>query len=511
MKIASFPGVAALHVWLMAAAAASPLQDAVRSHRVAHEQELMAEYRELVAIPNVGSDQPNTRRNADFIVAMMQRRGIPAELLEGRTSATNPLVFGEIKVPGATRTVVFYAHYDGMPVNPKEWAEGLDPWKPVFLSAPLARGGKIVTDWKPGDTINPDWRVNGRASADDKAGIFSILNGYAALVATAGRPTVNVKFVFEGEEEMGSTHLGELIELHRAKLASDLWIICDGPRPVSGRKAVVFGVRGDVNMHLTAYGAKRPLHSGNYGNWAPNPADRLVALLASMKDDKGRVLIKGFYDDYVMFSESERIALKDAPDTDAMLLKELGLKAPEAPGRSLLEGFELPGLNLNGVTAANTGRTATNVIPAVARAALDLRLVLGIDWRKQTERVVEHMQAQGWHVIDHEPTDGERAQFDKLVMVEVGHGYNAQRTLMNLPLAQSVVAAVQSTTADPVVRLPTGGGSLPLSIIEEKLGAKVISVPAANYDNNQHAENENMLIRYLWEGMETFAALMTMR
>jgi len=510
MKIASFPRVAALNVWLAATVAASPLQDAVRAYRSAHEQELMAEYRELVSLPDVGADQPNIRRNAEFIVAMMKRRGIAAELLEGKTGATNPAVFGEVKVPGAARTIVFYAHYDGQPVNPKEWAEGLDPWKPVFLTAPVARGGKIVPDWKTGDAINPEWRVNGRASADDKAGVFAILNGYAALVQAGVRPTVNVKFIFEGEEEMGSPHLGELLELHRARLQSDLWIICDGPRPVSGRKSVVFGVRGDVNMDLTVYGAKRPLHSGNYGNWAPNPAMRLVTLLGSMKDDNGHVLIKGFYDDYVMFSESERMAIKDASSTDAFLLQDLGLKEPESPGRSLLEGFELPTLNINGIASANTGKTATNVIPAVARATLDLRLVLGIDWRRQTERVIEHMKAQGWQVIDHDPTDAERAQSAKLVKVEVGTGYNAQRTLMNLPLAQAVVAAVQTTTAEPVVRLPTAGGSLPLVVIEEKLGAKVITVPSANYDNNQHAENENMLVRYLWEGMETFAALMTM-
>lgn len=511
MKIAPFPGMAALGLCTMAMASAGPLQETVRAHRLAHEQELIAEYREFVAIPNMTVDQPNARRNAEFVAEMMKRRGIAAELLEGKTAATNPAVFGEIRVPGATRTVVFYAHYDGQPVNPQEWAEGLNPWDPLFLTAPVARGGRIVTGWKAGNAINPEWRVNGRASSDDKAGIFSILNGYDALIKTGGRPTVNVKFFFEGEEERGSAHLGEILELHRTKLRSDLWIICDGPRPISGGKSVVFGVRGDVNLQLTAYGAKRPLHSGNYGNWAPNPADRLVALLASMKDENGRVLIKGFYDDYVGFSESERIAIKDASATDELLLKDLGLKAPESPGRSLLEGFELPGLNLNGVTAANTGKTATNVIPAVAQAVIDLRLVLGIDWRKQTERVIEHMKLHGWHVIDHEPTDDERMQFDRLIKVEVGAGYNAQRTLMNLPLAQSVLVAVQSTTVEPVVRQPTLGGSLPLSVIEEKLGAKVVTVPAANFDNNQHAENENMLIRYLWEGMETFAALMTMR
>lgn len=471
----------------------------------------MAEFREFIALPNVGADQPNIRRNAEFLRAMMQRRGLAAELLEGKTAATNPAVFAEVKVPGATRTVVFYAHYDGQPVNPKEWAEGLDPWKPVFLTAPLAKGGKIIADWKPGDAINPAWRLNGRASADDKNGVFAILNGYDALVKTGGQPTVNVKFLFEGEEEMGSPHLKEIMELHRAKLQSDLWIICDGSRHVSGRKLVVFGVRGDVNLDLTAYGAKRPLHSGNFGNFAPNPAMRLVTLLGSMKDDNGKVLIKGFYDDYVQFSESERIAIQEASFTDAALLQELGLKQAEVAGRSLLEGFELPTLNINGIASANVGKTATNVIPTTARATLDLRLVLGIDWQRQVERVVEHIKAQGWHVVDHEPTDEDRAQFAKLIRVEMpGQGYNAQRTPLSLPVAQSVITAVQSTTTEPVMKLPTAGGSLPLSIIVETLGVKVIGVPVANYDNNQHAENENLRIDYLWEGMETYAAIMTM-
>ncbi|SDR72673.1 M20/M25/M40 family metallo-hydrolase [Opitutus sp. GAS368] len=511
MKITQFFVRLVMSAGFSVAAIASPVQDAVRAYRQGHEQELMAEYREFVALPDVDADQPNVRRNAEFLAAMMRRRGLAAELLEGKTSATNPAVFAEVKVPGATRTIVFYAHYDGQPVNPKEWAEGLDPWKPVFLTAPLTKGGKIVTGWNPGDAINPAWRVNGRASADDKAGVFAILNGYDALVKSGGRPTVNVKFLFEGEEEGGSPHLGEIMELNRAKLQSDLWIICDGSRHVSGRKLVVFGVRGDVNLNLTAYGAKRPLHSGNFGNFAPNPAMRLVSLLASMKDDRGKVLIKGFYDDYVMFSESERIAMKEAAFTDAALLQELGLKEPEVPGRSLLEGFELPTLNINGIASANVGPTATNVIPAVARATLDLRLVLGIDWRLQVERVKAHMAVQGWHVIDHEPTDAERAQFTKLIRVETaGQGYNAQRTQFSLPIARDVIAAVQSTTTEPVMKLPTAGGSLPLSVIVETLGVSVITVPVGNYDNNQHAENENMRVDYLWNGMETFAALMTM-
>lgn len=486
---------------------AQSLVQEVRAVRTAQEQALVQEYLEFVAIPNVSGDQPNVRRNAEFIVAMMKRRGIAAELLEGETSATNPVVFGEIEVPGATTTVVYYAHYDGQPVNPAQWAPGLHPFQPVFLTAPVERGGKIV-EWKPGQPIDPTWRLSGRGAADDKAGVYAIINAYAMLLESGHQPTVNVKFFFEGEEEIGSTHLRELLRKHRAKLQGDLWLICDGPRHASGRKVVSFGVRGDVNMDLTVYAAKRPLHSGNYGNWAPNPAMRLVSLLASMKDDNGRVLVQGFYDDYVKFSETEELAVREASSADADLMKELGLAQTEVPGRSLFAGFELPTLNINGIQSANVGRLAANIIPTSARVTLDLRLVLGNDWRRQVGRVVDHIKAQGWHVLDREPTDEERLAHPKLIKVEVGKGYNAQRTLMNLPLAQKVVAAVQSTSAEPIVRLPTGGGSLPLIIIEEELGAKIITVPAVNYDNNQHAENENVRLDYLWEGFETFAALM---
>lgn len=484
--------------------------DAIRAHRTAQQQELIAEYREFVAIPNVTRDQENIRRNAEFIVAMMQKRGIAAELLEGDSPAVNPAVFGEVQVPGATQTVVFYAHYDGQPVNPRQWAEGLEPFTPVFLTAPVERGGKIV-DWQPGQPIDPTWRLSGRGAADDKAGVFAILNAYDALVRTGSAPTVNVKFFFEGEEEVGSTNLRALLRKHRAKLASDLWIISDGPRHVSGRKLVQFGVRGDVNMDLTVYGPKRPLHSGNFGNWAPNPAQRLVSLLATMKDDEGRVLIPGFYDDYVQFSETERLAMREASFADEALKRELGLHTTEVPSRSLYEGFELPSLNINGIQSANVGRLAANIIPTSARVTLDLRLVLGNDVQRQIGRVVDHLKAQGWHVLDREPTDEERLAHPKLIRVESGQGYNAQRTPMNLPIARAVIAAVESSTSEPVVKLPTVGGSLPLIIIEEELGARIISVPVVNYDNNQHAENENVRVDYLFEGIDTMAALMRMR
>jgi acetylornithine deacetylase/succinyl-diaminopimelate desuccinylase-like protein len=422
----------------------------------------------------------------------------------------NPVVYGEIKVPGAKHTVLFYAHYDGQPVNPSEWAPGLEPFSPRFITAPIEHGGKIVGNWKPGDPVDPQWRLSGRASADDKAGIMSILAAYEALARGGVAPAANLKFFFEGEEEVASPHLKEILEAHRELLAADLWIICDGPRDVFGRKMAVFGVRGDVGVGLTVYGPKRPLHSGHYGNWAPNPAWLLVDLLASMKDLEGHVLVKGFDDDVQPFSLAERDALAAIPSPDPILQKELGISRAEVAGRNLFESLQLPSLNIRGIQSANIGPLAANVIPVSAKASLDLRLVLGNDVHRQVEKIVAHIKSHGFTVIDHEPSDDERSRFARLIRVDVGAGYNAQRTSLDLPVARAVAKALQATTSEPVTLLPSTGASLPLIVIERTLGTRIITVPVANYDDNQHAENENLKIQNLWEGIETCAALMTM-
>jgi acetylornithine deacetylase/succinyl-diaminopimelate desuccinylase-like protein len=362
-----------------------------------------------------------------------------------------------------------------------------------------------------GESINPEWRLYARSASDDKAGVISILTAFDALRAKNIRPTVNLKFFFEGEEEAGSPHLVEILSKNKELLASDAWVICDGPVHQSGRKQVVFGVRGDVNVEVTVYGPARPLHSGHYGNWAPTPAMTLARLLASMKTDAGRVTIKGWYDDVTPLGEAERRALSEAPAYDEELKKELGINRPEGAGRSLLELINEPSLNVNGLTSAETGALSRNVIPTTAVAALDLRLVLGNDHRRQVERLVAHVRAQGFYVTDREPTDAERLAHPLVARVRVAPGgYNAERTPMDLPVSRAVVDAVRTTSTQSVVLMPTLGGSLPLSLIRETLGAPTITVPVANYDNNQHAENENIRLQNLWDGIETYAALMTM-
>ena len=483
----------------------------VREYRRANEHRILREFVELLSLPNVASDSENIRRNAARLVEMMTARGLKPRLLEAATPNTPPAVYGEWMTPGATQTVVFYAHYDGQPTDARKWA-GTQPWEPALRSAPFETGGQLLPMPGEGQAINPEWRLYARSSSDDKAGVMSILTAFDALRAQAVAPTVNLKFFFEGEEEAGSPHLVEILSRHKELLSSDAWVICDGPVHQSGRKQVVFGVRGDTNVEVTVYGPKRPLHSGHYGNWAPNPGMMLARLLASMKDERGRVTIKGWYEDVEPLGSAERRALGEAPAYDEELKKELGINRPEGAGRSLLELINEPSLNVNGLSSAETGALARNVIPLTAVAALDLRLVRGNDHRRQVERLREHIRAQGFFVTDREPTDAERLAHPLVAKVvhEPG-GYNAERTRMDLPVSRAVVAAVQSTSEQPIVLMPTLGGSLPLSLIRESLGAPTITVPVANHDNNQHAENENIRLQNLWDGIETYAALMTMK
>ena len=486
-------------------------QNPVRDYRRAHEHEILREFMELLRIPNVASDRENIRRNASAIIAMMQRRKLQPRLLEASDPAAPPAVYGEWKTPGAKRTLILYAHYDGQPTDPRQWTETL-PWQPVLRTAALEANGKLLPAPKENEAINPEWRLYSRSAADDKAGVMAILIAFDAIIASGVKPTSNLKFFFDGEEEAGSPHLAEILRNNKQLLESDAWIICDGPVHQSGRKQVVFGVRGDTNVDVTVYGAKRPLHSGHYGNWAPNPAMVLAKLLASMKDENGRVTIAGWYDRIEPLGAIEQQAIAEAPQYDDNLRTQLGLARTDGKGKSLLELINEPSLNINGIGSGDVGALARNIIPTTATVVLDLRLVKGNDHHRQVQLLTDHIRKQGFHVIDRDPTDEERLRHPLIARVnQRGGGYNAERTRMDLEVSLAVVAAVQSTTQEKIVRLPTAGGSLPLSIITDNLPTVTMTVPIANYDNNQHAENENLRLQNLWDGIETFAAIMTMR
>jgi acetylornithine deacetylase/succinyl-diaminopimelate desuccinylase-like protein len=490
----------------MQAVAQPPSVTAARAYRRANEQKIIAQFSELLSIPNVASDAANIRGNAALIVRMLGQRGVKTRLLEA--AGAPPVVYGEIVTPGATRTLVFYAHYDGQPVEPEKWRSGA-PFQPVLYSAALEAGGRKITP-QPGQPLDPEWRLYARSSSDDKAPIMALAAALDALKAGGVALTSNIKVFFEGEEEAGSPHLSEIVEKYGELLNGDAWIICDGPVDQSRRQQLFFGVRGVAGLDITVYGPRRELHSGHYGNWAPNPAMMLARLLASMKDDDGRVLIEGFYDGVEPLGEAEKRALAEAPDNDAMLRRELGLARTEGGGKKLIELINLPSLNVRGVESASVGATGRNVIPSSATASIDIRLVKGIDHRRAVDLVVEHVRRQGYHVIEGEPDEAARLAHPKLARVVRRGGYNAARTPMDLAISRAVIRAVEEARGS-VVKMPTLGGSVPLYVFTDILKAPVIGVPIANHDNNQHSADENIRLQNLWDGIEVMAALLTMK
>jgi acetylornithine deacetylase/succinyl-diaminopimelate desuccinylase-like protein len=486
----------------------------VKNYNDKQRLSMLKEYMEFVTIPNTMNDREELMRNADFIMNLMKKSGINnVQLLKARTPEAIPSVYGEVLKPGAKKTLIFYAHYDGQPVNPSKWAEGLSPFKPQLATTSLEKGGKFIdVPQRAEDFTSDETRLYGRAAADDKAGVYAIIKAYEAIQKNMLSPNINIKFFFEGEEERGSTHLNEILEQHQDLLKSDLWLICDGPIHISGRKTIMYGVRGDVNLNLTVYGPSRPLHSGNYGNWAPNPANKLVKLLASMKDDQGYVSVKGFYDDVTPLSKDEKKALAAIPDPADQMQKELLFASPEIKDKSFLECIAtIPTLNINGIVSANVGKLASNIIPTTASATLDLRLVKGNDMDRQINKVINHIKAQGYFVTEKEPTPEEKMKHTNICYIYKGSGYNAQRTSMDLPIAKEVANAILKSTTDPLIQSPSAGGSLPLFLFEKILKTPPITIPIVNYDNNQHGENENLRLGNLFKGMDTMAAIMLMK
>ena len=479
---------------------------AARAHRERHGVAILQDFVALLAIPNTPAYPEGLVRNAEALRERFAARGVETEIWTAEGAA--PVVYGRIDAPGARRTIGIYAHYDGQPVEAAHWTN--PPFEPALYTAAIEAGGVRRALPKVGEAIDPEWRIYARAAGDDKAPIVALLAALDALSAGGFAPTSNVVFLFEGEEERGSPHLSSYLARHRERLAVDAWLFADGPVHTSRRPQLVFGVRGIAGLDLTVYGPVRALHSGHYGNWAPNPALRLARLLASMVDDDGRVKIAGFYDTTRPPNPAEREAIARLPDTDPELRRELGLATTDGGGASLAERLLEPALNVRGLDAGPVGDAVANAIPKSATASIDLRLAPGNDPVAMLELVARHVRAQGYHLVEAEPDLATRLAHPRLARIDRDVGYPAVRTALDAPGMREVARAAEAAAAEPLVIVPTLGGSLPLYLFLDTPERPIVIVPIANHDNNQHAADENLRLANLWYGIDLFAALLRM-
>jgi acetylornithine deacetylase/succinyl-diaminopimelate desuccinylase-like protein len=507
-------GVAgAIAATLAAALAAQSGPDAAARYRDANGPRILRDFAALLALPNRARDTADVEMNAAYIRDQLQAAGVRAELL--RVDGAPPVVYGALTVPGATRTLGIYVHYDGQPVDAKAWKH--PPFAPTLYTAAMEAGGKPRPMPGDGETIDPEWRLYARSAGDDKAPIAAILPVLHAFREHKIPPTSNLVFFFDGEEEAGSPHLGDYLTRYRDRVDPiDIWLFFDGPVHQSGRPQITFGVRGAMGLEVTVYGATRELHSGHYGNWAPDTPQILARLLASMKDEHGKVLVDGWYDRAAPIGAEEQAALAAMPDYDAALKRELGLAWTEGQPASLPERLLLPALTVRGISGGGTGALASNVIPSTATAALGIRLVKGNDPAQMRNLVIRHIERQGFHVVSTDPDPATRLKYPRVAKVTGGEDASpAARTSMANPFARQVAAAAGRAAArrfgpESLLIAPGMGGTLPLHLFTDVAGKPAVIVPIANHDNNQHGANENIRIANLWYAIDLYAALFSM-
>jgi acetylornithine deacetylase/succinyl-diaminopimelate desuccinylase-like protein len=504
------PSLILLATLVMAAgstiAATDPAKAAADAWRQTHEKQILDEFSSFVSLPDVATNIADVDANAERLEDMLRARGFSVRPLRA-SPGTPATVFGERKVPGAKRTVLYYAHYDGQPVGQKGWAS--PPFMPTMRSGRLGDVNVRDVDWRtaPGPA-NPDWRLYARAVADDKVTIEALLVAMDALKAADIKLSVNIKLYYEGEEEQGSPHIAAIVEANKDVLKTDLIVMGDGPMHQSGRQMVNFGSRGYLGARMTVFGPLRPLHDGHYGSWAPNPAVEIARVIASLRDDSGRILIPHFYDAVRPPTPAEKSALAALPPIEALLAHDLGI-VPITHER-LADSYFHPTLNVRAIHVGDEGPTAANAVATQASASIDFRLTPG-ETPGDVKALTEHyLASQGWLIVDAPPNLATRLANPKILLLTWDEGSSMPvRTDIGAPAAKASVAAIQRVESEPVLELPMVGASSGIAAMVTGLDAPMVGVSIANFDDNQHAENENIRIGNLWDGIDVYAALLS--
>ena len=432
-------------------------------HRDTHLKELN-DFLRIPSISSLSEHKQDMQVAASWLAAAMKR--INLENISIEETGGHPVVYADwLHAPGKP-TILFYGHYDVQPVDP------LNLWEtPPF--EPTVRDNKLFA----------------RGSSDDKGQVFMHLKAIEALFALEGTLPVNVKFIIEGEEEIGSPNLPPYVEKNKEKLAADLILISDTSLYAPGKPAVCYGLRGLTGVQIDVRGAKGDLHSGLYGGGVQNAIHALAQILASFRDEHGTIQVEGFYDNVRPLSEEERQAYRDLNFDEEALKEEVGVKQLFGEkGYSYLEQtWARPTLEVNGVFGGFSGEGIKTVLPAEAGAKITCRLVPDQD----PDEIVALLKA---HVEKHKPAgvDITVSEFDK------GAPYIT-------PFDHPVIQAA-GRSYEHVYEVPTafirGGGSIPIvAAFDQILALPVVLMGFGLTSENFHAPNEHFHLENFDKGL----------
>lgn len=406
---------------------------------------------------------------AEFVAKMLTQVGAVTKILPEKDG--NPVVYGEIKSKNARKTLLFYDHYDIQPPEPlEEWNFG-----------PFS--GEIH-----------DGKIYGRGVSDNKGNFVSRLKAVEAFLKTRGDVPVNVKFVVEGEEEIGSPHLESLIRQNESLLLADAAIWEFGGTDRHGRPEVYLGLKGVLSVELHCQGAVKDVHSAN-APLVPSPVWRLVWALNTLKNENEEVLIDGFYDNVEQPSKEEMECLRNIPFEEEDEKKELGLEVflRNLSGVEALKALLYqPTCTINGILSGYTGTGSKTVLPNKAMAKLDFRLVAHQTPDEIVEKLRKHLRKHGFEDI-------------KVIM----HGSTEPtRTPITDKFVQTVVKTAEKAYGQKAVIYPTSAGSGPMHLFRNLLGYPVVSVGCSHPESNGHAPNENLRVDSFVNGTKFMAAIM---
>jgi len=431
-----------------------------------NKERFIEEVFELVRQPSISTKNEGMEECAKLLRDRMEETGIRTQIIP---SGGPPYLFGEMKSLGAQVTVLFYGHYDVQPPDP------LELWKsPPF--EPQVREGKIF----------------GRGSSDNKGQLWAILKGVEAVHRVKGKLPVNVKFLIDGEEEIGSPHLEEFIQKHKERLKATVGYVADAAMHPTGQPTLIFGRRGMLKVEIRIRMANRDLHSGLFGGVVPNAAWRMVQLLNTFVDKRKKILIKGFYDDIAPLSPLEKKVLKKIPVDEKAVLADWDLKAlDKEKGIPFYQNIMFrPTFNINGLESGYTGQGSQNIIPSTATVKIDIRLVSNQDPKDIYQKLLDHIRRLKF----------EEAEVERIVAIK------PSKTPLVHPCAKPIERAITTGFGEPPVLIPVCGGTDPDYLFLEILGMPRFMIPFGNPDENSHAPNENLSIDCFMKGIRTVAA-----
>lgn len=507
--LSSLRGLVVLVCAPLLAAHPAPLQAQLSPERLEalvaeRSVEALERFREYLSLPNDAHHHDDIRVLTDWVEGAFQERGFETTRLE---TPTLPLLLAERRVENPAATVLVYLQADGQPVDPAAWTQD-DPYGPV-LREPDGAGGFRDIPWdRIRGEIQEDWRIFARSASDSKGPNIQFLTALDLLDEQGVRLDYDLKVIVDFEEELGSPQLPPAVERYSEALAADMFVIFDGPPHYSGAPSLKFGARGIATFTLTTYGPRVPQHSGHYGNYAPNPGMRLAELLASMKDDAGRVTIPGFYDGIELDAETRRI-LAAVPDDETEVQARLGIAEPDQVGGSLQGAVQYPSLNVRGLSSGWVGDQARTIVPATAVAEVDVRLVRETEGERLLELIRQHIRGEGYHLISgRDPTEQERLTHPRIARFDSEVSYAAFRTDVESTPGRWLDAGMRRLFGEEPVKIRTSGGSIPISPFVSTLGVPAVGVPTVNADNNQHSPNENLRVGNFLEGIAIVAAVL---